>query len=420
VPHLARRVILIRAESGAENPLATWTGIKGYKVYSPLDAFVLPPGTAKQSQAAYLSESKGYTALYSSSALLNANQIADIRHDFANAPEMRWWSDILEHQIDLRSGDLSKAYSDKKKMQEDALRNTSSLDWFGALVGLAAIGGCFFGVVFLIFKFTNVDMNVWFFREVPKSIPDDQRKLGAGDLANLFSIYLFLMLLFSLAAGILEVKAQKYVASLSWRQLIVTSIATEFIGLLVLGMLVIGLAFLYARKRGANLAQEIGFNFGWEKLSYSILFGVLGWGLVTALRFPVELITNKLFHNFPDPSNPVMPSLLSTPDGIASSMMFGMLAIIAPITEEFVFRGCLLNSLKLKYGVVPGKILTGTIFGLIHPVGIAQQCQLIVFGIGMSYIAHRKKSLLPSMIGHALQNSYVYCWMMLALVPPFR
>jgi membrane protease YdiL (CAAX protease family) len=234
-------------------------------------------------------------------------------------------------------------------------------------------------------------MNVWFFREVPKSIPDDQRKLGAGDLANLFSIYLFLILLFSLAAGILEVKAQKYVASLSWRQLIVTSIATEFIGLLVLGMLVIGLAFLYARKRGANLAQEIGFNFGWEKLSYSI-----------------------------DPSNPVMPSLFSTPDGIASSMMFGMLAIIAPITEEFVFRGCLLNSLKLKYGVVPGIILTGTIFGLIHPVGIAQQCQLIVFGIGMSYIAHRKKSLLPSMIGHALQNSYVYCWMMLALVPPFR
>lgn len=92
------------------------------------------------------------------------------------------------------------------------------------------------------------------------------------------------------------------------------------------------------------------------------------------------------------------------PDGVVSAIvLFVQLAVIAPIFEEFWFRGIVMESLR-PYGNGFAIFVSALLFGLTH-ANFGQLFYTTVIGICLGYIAISTKSLIPTTIMHAILNS---------------
>lgn len=82
---------------------------------------------------------------------------------------------------------------------------------------------------------------------------------------------------------------------------------------------------------------------------------------------------------------------------------FAFLVVVAPITEEFFFRGVLQSGLRRRYGPRTAIIASGVLFGVIHVLPW-QVLPAIPLGLLFAWWTERTRSLWPALIGHALVN----------------
>ena len=87
-----------------------------------------------------------------------------------------------------------------------------------------------------------------------------------------------------------------------------------------------------------------------------------------------------------------------------------LVCVVAPIAEEFFFRGYFFGALRNWRGVWPAAVLTGLVFGGIHvgsaPVGFL--VPLAFFGFLLCLIYDRTLSLYPCMALHCVNNSIAF------------
>ena len=83
-----------------------------------------------------------------------------------------------------------------------------------------------------------------------------------------------------------------------------------------------------------------------------------------------------------------------------------LLAFVAPLCEEFFFRGFMFGVLREKIGVAGGALATGLIFGGVHATGSPVETLgvLVVLGVLLCLLYWRTGSLLPCIALHALNN----------------
>lgn len=79
-------------------------------------------------------------------------------------------------------------------------------------------------------------------------------------------------------------------------------------------------------------------------------------------------------------------------------------AVIAPITEEIIFRGYLLNRLSFKLGVKKAIIISSIIFGILH---LQSALGATIMGISMCILYIKTKSLIVPTIVHMVSNIFV-------------
>ena len=60
-------------------------------------------------------------------------------------------------------------------------------------------------------------------------------------------------------------------------------------------------------------------------------------------------------------------------------------------------------------------MLAGLIFGFVHPVGLGEIVPLALLGGVFAWMAETRKSLVPSMLDHFMQNSMATAMLLLAL-----
>jgi len=94
------------------------------------------------------------------------------------------------------------------------------------------------------------------------------------------------------------------------------------------------------------------------------------------------------------------------------ALIFVSLIILAPISEEIMFRGLLFNSLK-KYGnKIMAFIFVSIIFGMAHleygNLNWIAVVDTLIFSVYLIYISQKHKSLYSSMLLHALKNSIAF------------
>ena len=107
------------------------------------------------------------------------------------------------------------------------------------------------------------------------------------------------------------------------------------------------------------------------------------------------------------------PQTLPDQLGIAGSTLNLVLVVIiitvlAPVSEELLFRGYIFRALRNWRGFAPAAIITGLIFGAVHigssPIGFA--LPLAAFGFGLCLLYQWTGSLYPCIALHAANNAF--------------
>jgi hypothetical protein len=80
------------------------------------------------------------------------------------------------------------------------------------------------------------------------------------------------------------------------------------------------------------------------------------------------------------------------------------LVIVAPLTEELLFRGVILHGFLSRYTVTKSIVWSAILFGLIH-LNPWQLTSGIGLGLLLGWWLVRTRSLLPCLAGHAMLNS---------------
>ncbi|EKV00794.1 putative metal-dependent membrane protease [Leptolyngbya sp. PCC 7375] len=87
--------------------------------------------------------------------------------------------------------------------------------------------------------------------------------------------------------------------------------------------------------------------------------------------------------------------------GLYRYLMLFVVLVFAPIAEEFVFRGVLLQRWAVRWNLPVGIIMSSLLFGMLH---INNPLGLTMFGVIMALLYIRTRSLWVPIIAHALNN----------------
>jgi membrane protease YdiL (CAAX protease family) len=88
----------------------------------------------------------------------------------------------------------------------------------------------------------------------------------------------------------------------------------------------------------------------------------------------------------------------------------GLTCVVAPICEEFLFRGFIFTALRGWRGTWPAAVITGLVFGAVH-AGSAPAIDLVplaALGFGLCLLYRFSGSLYPCIAAHSLNNSIAF------------
>jgi uncharacterized protein len=111
------------------------------------------------------------------------------------------------------------------------------------------------------------------------------------------------------------------------------------------------------------------------------------------------------------PSEEKLLEQLGSNEGAALLLLSAALTcVIAPMCEEFLFRGYIFTALRNWRGTLPAAVITGLVFGGVH-AGSAPALDLVPLaglGFGLCLLYRYTGSLYPCMIAHSLNNSIAF------------
>ncbi len=144
-------------------------------------------------------------------------------------------------------------------------------------------------------------------------------------------------------------------------------------------------------------------NDAWALIGYVIFIFISYFAFVTILLW----LKTKLDLPF-IPGLGEQPSLLAPlGDGIGLVIAFVVAILVAPMLEEYVFRGWGLICLPVKNWTTLSLILNGALFALLH-FQFAVFLPLLFLGTMLAWVAYKSKSILPGIIFHMINNSLAF------------
>lgn len=167
------------------------------------------------------------------------------------------------------------------------------------------------------------------------------------------------------------------------------------------------------RSAGAQLTSAAPTGFGWRRAqSRHVLLGLAGG--VGTVAFSLGLMW--LFPR-PDDGLTTMAELALEP-GFSRLVAILMAVVLAPLIEEFLFRGAMLAGFRSRLGSGVSILLVSTIFALFHlPEAGTHWTLLLSFGLFAWMVAALRDysgSLFPSIAAHFAHNASLFVWVQLA------
>jgi uncharacterized protein len=168
-------------------------------------------------------------------------------------------------------------------------------------------------------------------------------------------------------------------------------------------MLVVGtilLSLLLRQMRPADL-------FGFDRLSFLKVF-LWAIGLLIGalpLIFASSAVVSSLLHlNSESDSQPIVQLFEGITDPAQKIPIIVLAVVIAPLAEEFVFRGFLYGVTKRFAGSLPALAFSGAIFALVH-LHLPSLLPLFLLACVLTFAYELTGSLLVPMAMHSLFNA---------------
>lgn len=175
--------------------------------------------------------------------------------------------------------------------------------------------------------------------------------------------------------------------------------------------MLIGLMIGRARHTEAGF-RKIGLvpRWPWRDVRWGFYAGVIGLGLAGSAALLVNFISTRLGH----PVDPVAHEALQTlRDEFSTALLLNLIisaVILAPLTEELLFRGVFQTSLlRLFRGARwPALLIAAIVFSLLHWSVVTSWHALVplfVLGLVWGVLYERTGSLLAPILAHAIFNA---------------
>lgn len=148
----------------------------------------------------------------------------------------------------------------------------------------------------------------------------------------------------------------------------------------------------YVRKKGAEKLKFHG-NLN-IKLLLATIFIFLSYSVVCSNS--LDLLISKI---------PVDDSLTEAFNLMSENIYLNLISatIIAPISEEIIMRGVILEGLLQKYNPWIAIVVSSLVFGIIH-LNLPQFISATLGGIILGIIYFKTRSLILTIVGHACNN----------------
>ena len=171
------------------------------------------------------------------------------------------------------------------------------------------------------------------------------------------------------------------------------------------GLIFIGTAVLFASFAGKPRAEHFG-------LRRSRFWPTVGWAALGLFSFYVLAALYTAIVQ-PDAEQTVAQDL-GADQGTLGMIAAGFMVIcVAPVAEEFFFRGFFYRALRSRYSVLAAALIDGLLFGAIHwdfstADGLLIIPPLAALGFMFCLVYERTGSLYPVIALHALNNAIAF------------
>ncbi len=169
---------------------------------------------------------------------------------------------------------------------------------------------------------------------------------------------------------------------------------------ILLAVAAIGVALLLAGRHGKPSAGDFGLRRPPLGRAVALLLAV--W-----IAFTVATVLWVSTLGLDGEDAQALTDRLGTDGTLTIVILIVVITIIAPLQEEFLFRGYIFRALRNRQGVWPAAITAGVLFAATHIgwIPIAFMVPIVLFGAGLCLLYHWTESLYPGIALHALNNS---------------
>lgn len=213
-----------------------------------------------------------------------------------------------------------------------------------------------------------------------QSFPEKKAYPSIGQAFGLIGILVLITIIVAIPTGLIQKNADKSPSS-------IVNAITYVISMVAL------LAFAIKMRGSAR--------FDWKRVAPQIYiltlpmvisFAVLMEPLVNAIPMPTEI--RNLFNQF-------LTNDIYT---------FLTVAIAAPLLEEIIFRGIILNGFLKRYSPTTAIIMSAVMFGIFH-LNPWQFISAFLLGLVIGWLYWKTNSLIPGIVIHFINNSLAFIMM---------
>lgn len=185
----------------------------------------------------------------------------------------------------------------------------------------------------------------------------------------------------------------------------ITNLSDSLVNLISYSIVILIVSTRYLKRR--KIANHDGYLIKQEKTSIAILLSLIAFLLL------IIIITDPIDNLLPVPDwfNKIMLKVISK-----DLYSFITVVILAPIFEELIMRGVILDGFLKSYNPRKAILLSAFAFGLFH-LNPWQFVPAFIGGLYLGWIYYRTQSIIPCIVIHSVNN--LTAFLMLVYVPNY-
>ena len=173
--------------------------------------------------------------------------------------------------------------------------------------------------------------------------------------------------------------------------------------MLLCGVTLVGMAVFF-RQRRTDWKQAVGFRRNSSR--HALVFGGMLFLAVLPPLTAVSVLYDKLCQlaGIDDTPQPVVDLLVTSDSLIVTGLIIAFAVAVAPVFEEFLFRGFAYPALKQRWGPWKALTIVSAVFALVH-LHVPSMGPLFALALGLGLAYELTGSLLAPVTMHALFNT---------------